>query len=150
MGTNATVFLSLLVRRSHVHCGRRADSGKPVWALSLGAPGRDRRNLTDRVFGNPAPLRGHDRLSPVAHWPVFNVADMAILGAARPWAVFQGIGVQESGERDGKGRRRCPPGGARRSASSSSPSGLVSERVDAAITHVWSPGPGPPIYTQGW
>ncbi|RNM15969.1 signal peptidase II [Nocardioides pocheonensis] len=53
-----------------------------AWALGLllaGIAG----NLTDRIFREPGPLRGHviDFLQ-LPHWPIFNVADMCINVAA--------------------------------------------------------------------
>ena len=53
-----------------------------AWALGLllaGIAG----NLTDRIFRDPGPLRGHviDFLQ-LPHWPVFNVADICINAAA--------------------------------------------------------------------
>ena len=53
-----------------------------AWALGLllaGIAG----NLTDRIFREPGPLRGHviDFLQ-LPHWPIFNVADMCINAAA--------------------------------------------------------------------
>lgn len=53
-----------------------------AWALGLllaGVAG----NLTDRVFREPGPLRGHviDFLQ-LPHWPIFNVADICINAAA--------------------------------------------------------------------
>ncbi len=47
------------------------------WALALGLLlGGALGNLTDRVFREPAPFRGHvvDFLE-LPHWPVFNLAD---------------------------------------------------------------------------
>ncbi|WP_267128535.1 MULTISPECIES: signal peptidase II [unclassified Nocardioides] len=40
-------------------------------------------NLTDRLLRDPGPLRGHviDFLQ-IPNWPVFNVADMCVVGAA--------------------------------------------------------------------
>jgi signal peptidase II len=40
-------------------------------------------NLTDRIFRDPGPLRGHvvDFLE-LPHWPIFNVADICINVAA--------------------------------------------------------------------
>lgn len=101
MGTNATVFLSLLAIAAVtfiVWTARRL--GSRLWALSLGLLlAGIGGNLTDRVFRNPAPLRGHviDFLQ-LPHWPVFNVADMAILGggATLLLAVFKGIDVDGS------------------------------------------------------
>jgi signal peptidase II len=53
-----------------------------AWALGLllaGIAG----NLTDRIFREPGPLRGHvvDFLA-LPHWPVFNIADVCINLAA--------------------------------------------------------------------
>ena len=53
-----------------------------AWALGLllaGIAG----NLTDRIFREPGPLRGHviDFLE-LPHWPIFNVADVCINVAA--------------------------------------------------------------------
>lgn len=56
----------------------------PGWAVALGllAAGVG-GNLTDRLFRSPGPFRGHvvDFLQ-LPYWPIFNVADMCITGAA--------------------------------------------------------------------
>lgn len=55
-----------------------------AWAVALGGLlGGALGNLTDRVFRAPAPLRGHvvDWIE-ITHWPVFNLADSAIVGSA--------------------------------------------------------------------
>ena len=62
--------------------GRRLMS--PWWALGLGMIlGGALGNLIDRFFRAPGPLRGHvvDFLS-IGWWPVFNVADSAVVGGA--------------------------------------------------------------------
>ncbi len=68
-----------------------------TWALGLGllmagALG----NLTDRVFREPGVMRGHvvDFLE-LPHWPVFNVADMALTAACVLIVVqsLRGIGI---------------------------------------------------------
>ena len=54
------------------------------WAVALGLVlGGAVGNLVDRVFRAPAPGRGHvvDFLE-LPHWPVFNLADSAIVAAA--------------------------------------------------------------------
>jgi signal peptidase II len=56
----------------------------PWWAVVLGGIlGGALGNLIDRVLRGPAPLRGHvvDFLE-LPNWPVFNVADMALVGSA--------------------------------------------------------------------
>jgi signal peptidase II len=62
--------------------GRRLVS--PWWAIGLGMIlGGATGNLVDRFFRSPGPLRGHvvDFLS-IGWWPVFNVADPAVVGGA--------------------------------------------------------------------
>jgi len=61
---------------------RRVRTAGWAWALGLllaGIAG----NLTDRLFRDPGPLRGHvvDFLQ-LPHWPIFNVADICINVAA--------------------------------------------------------------------
>lgn len=54
------------------------------WAVALGLLlGGALGNVTDRIFREPAPFRGHvvDFLE-LPHWPIFNVADSAISVAA--------------------------------------------------------------------
>lgn len=54
------------------------------WAVVLGGIlGGALGNLIDRLLRDPAPLKGHvvDFLQ-IPHWPVFNVADMALVGSA--------------------------------------------------------------------
>ncbi len=62
-----------------IRASRKLASTGWAWALGLllgGALG----NLADRLFRNPAPLRGHvvDWIH-LHHWPVFNLADSAIV-----------------------------------------------------------------------
>jgi signal peptidase II len=61
-------------------------------------------NLTDRLFRDPAPFRGHvvDFLQ-LPHWPIFNVADMCINVAAVVIVVQALRGVGVSGARAERG-----------------------------------------------
>jgi signal peptidase II len=85
VATNMTVVLALVATVVVVvilRISRRLRSGP--WALALGCLlGGAVGNLIDRVFREPAPLRGHvvDFLE-LPNWPVFNMADAAIVGAA--------------------------------------------------------------------
>jgi signal peptidase II len=70
-----------------------------AWAFGLllaGIAG----NLTDRLFREPGPLRGHvvDFLQ-LPHWPVFNIADICINIAAVLIVVQSLRGIRLSGER---------------------------------------------------
>ncbi|MEO6512546.1 MAG: signal peptidase II [Nocardioides sp.] len=55
-----------------------------LWAVALGLLlAGIGGNLTDRLFRDPGPLRGHVvDLFMIPHWPVFNVADVCIDVAA--------------------------------------------------------------------
>ena len=84
-GTEFTVVFSLVAIVAVVVVlwfARRI--GTSLWAVALGLLlAGIAGNLTDRVFRDPGPLRGHVvDLFMVPHWPVFNVADMCIDVAA--------------------------------------------------------------------
>lgn len=74
--------VAMIVAVAILRTARNLGSG--WWAVALGMLlGGAVGNLTDRVLRDPAPLRGHvvDFLE-LPNWPVFNVADMAIVGGA--------------------------------------------------------------------
>lgn len=98
MGTGLTAALSVLAIIVIIVVIRAAtrlrDSG---WAVGLGfLVGGALGNLTDRIFREPAVMRGHvvDFLH-IHHWPVFNVADCAITIAAVLiiWRTWRGVGL---------------------------------------------------------
>jgi signal peptidase II len=80
------------------------------WAVVLGGVlGGALGNLMDRLFRAPGPFRGHvvDFLQ-LPNWPVFNVADMALVGSAILAVVLSIVGVDMAAtdSRDSEG-----PGG---------------------------------------
>ena len=85
MATGYTWMLTLVamgVVVGIIWMGRRLVS--PWWAVGLGMIlGGALGNLVDRFLRAPGPLRGHvvDFLS-IGWWPVFNVADPAVVGGA--------------------------------------------------------------------
>ena len=85
-GTEFTVVFSLvaIVGGGRRAAGSRGRSAPPLWAVALGLLlAGIAGNLTDRIFRDPGPLRGHVvDLFMVPHWPVFNVADVCIDVAA--------------------------------------------------------------------
>jgi signal peptidase II len=71
------------------------------WAVAVGAMvGGALGNLVDRTFRDPGVLRGHvvDFVQ-LPHWPVFNVADMAVVGAAILMGVLAVVGIDFDGTR---------------------------------------------------
>jgi signal peptidase II len=97
-GTSYTLILTVIALVAAglvIRFGRRL--GDPTWAVALGLLlGGVCGNLTDRLFREPAFLRGHvvDFLE-LPHWPVFNVADM-LIDAAVVLIIIQtwrGIGI---------------------------------------------------------
>lgn len=69
------------------------------WALGLGLVlGGALGNLTDRLFRAPGPLQGHvvDFVS-VGWWPVFNVADSAIVCGAVLLVALTVFGIEPTG-----------------------------------------------------
>jgi signal peptidase II len=106
-GTSYTVLLALVAIGAVVvvlFLSRRL--GDRLWAFGLGCLlGGVLGNLTDRIFREPGPLRGHvvDFLQ-LPNWPVFNVADMCINVAAGV-IVLQAIrGIYHTGEREPRGK----------------------------------------------
>jgi signal peptidase II len=71
------------------------------WAVALGLLlGGALGNLSDRVFRSPGPLRGHviDWIQ-LPHWPVFNIADSAIVTGGLLALVLATRGIELDGSR---------------------------------------------------
>jgi signal peptidase II len=105
LGTSVTLALSLIsvaVVAVVAWLARRVRS--PLWAVALGLLlGGAAGNLTDRVLRAPAPaelLQGHvvDFLE-LPNWPVFNLADSAIVAAAALIILQSFRGIQIDGGR---------------------------------------------------
>jgi signal peptidase II len=96
LATNATILLSLVsigVVVVILRISRRLTS--VAWAVALGALlGGALGNLTDRLLRAPGPLRGEvvDFLE-LPNWPVFNLADSAIVGSALLMVVLSLRGI---------------------------------------------------------
>ncbi|WHU49933.1 signal peptidase II [Gordonia sp. L191] len=80
------------------------------WILGLGLVlGGALGNLIDRIFRAPGPLRGHvvDFVS-VGWWPVFNVADSAVVCGAVLLVILSLLGFDHDGTRSGWAARNDP------------------------------------------
>ena len=83
------------------------------WAVVLGGIlGGALGNLADRLFRAPAPFRGHvvDFLA-LPNWPVFNVADMALVGSAVLAVLLSIAGVDLAGPAPAGEEAPTDPGG---------------------------------------
>ncbi|MFR9753111.1 signal peptidase II [Nocardia sp. 004] len=77
------------------------------WAIGLGLVlGGALGNLVDRLFRAPGPLQGHvvDFVA-IGWWPVFNVADSAIVCGAISLVVLTLFGFEPNGTRVGRGEQ---------------------------------------------
>lgn len=105
LGTGATPLLTafaVVVVVGVAVVARRL--GSRAWALTLGVlMGGALGNLTDRLLREPGPLHGHvvDFLR-LPRWPVFNVADMAVVTAAVLVVLLTLRGVGVDGSREGR------------------------------------------------
>ncbi len=102
LGTGQTILFSLVAVAVVVVIVRTAPRLASVgWAIALGGLlGGALGNLTDRVFRAPGPLRGSvvDWIQ-VPHYPVFNLADSAIVCSAVLMVVLSLRGVALDGSR---------------------------------------------------
>ena len=105
IGTGATVLftaVAVVVAVVIVRQARRLVSRS--WAVTLGLLlGGALGNLVDRLLRSPGPLRGHvvDWIE-LPHWPVFNIADSAIVigGCIAVLLAARGVPFDASGEDD--------------------------------------------------
>ncbi|MFW0791653.1 signal peptidase II [Gordonia sp. CPCC 205333] len=130
----ALVVVAVIVRFS-----ARLRSG--WWMLGLGLVlGGALGNLVDRIFRSPGPLRGYvvDFVS-VGWWPVFNVADSAVVCGAILLVVLTIIGIEFDGTRTGWAARgddesddiAVPP---ETGADVEKPSGAEEQPTDTSVT----------------
>ena len=99
---SVVIFIVVIARRL----------GSRGWALALGLLlAGSLGNLTDRMFRAPAPGRGHvvDFIE-LPHYPIFNVADSAIVSAAVLIAVLAFRGISIDGTRSSGPKTQQPAG----------------------------------------
>jgi signal peptidase II len=107
IGTSMTVVFTLIavaVVASILRTARRLRS--TPWAITLGLLlGGAAGNLGDRLFRSPGPLRGHvvDWIE-LPHWPVFNLADSAIVCGGILAVLLAARSVRLDGTRDDRAR----------------------------------------------
>ena len=97
--TVALTVIAVVVILVILRISRRLRS--PGWAVGLGMVlGGAIGNLVDRIFRSPGPLRGHvvDFLE-LPHFPVFNVADSAIVTGGVLMVLLSLFGITYDGRR---------------------------------------------------
>jgi signal peptidase II len=97
--TFALTVIAVVVILVILRISRRLRS--PGWAVGLGMVlGGAIGNLVDRIFRSPGPLRGHvvDFLE-LPHFPVFNVADSAIVTGGVLMVLLSLFGIAYDGRR---------------------------------------------------
>lgn len=115
LGSGSTIVISLIALVIVGVLVVRARHLRSIWwAIAMGGMiGGALGNLIDRVFRNPGGLRGHvvDFIA-LPYWPVFNVADMAVVGSAILMVVLALLGIDFDGTREGsKGDTDAPASG---------------------------------------
>jgi signal peptidase II len=103
VGTGATVLFTAVAAVVVVVILRAAKRLRSIdWAICLGLLlGGALGNLIDRLFRSPAPLRGEvvDWIQ-IPHWPVFNLADSAIVVGGCVAVLLSTRGVSFDGRSD--------------------------------------------------
>jgi signal peptidase II len=107
LGTGFTIILTAIALAVVVVIVRTASRMRSTgWALALGLVlGGALGNLTDRIFRSPGVGRGHvvDWISAFGpngvHWPIFNIADSAIVCGAVLAAILALLGIDFNGRK---------------------------------------------------
>jgi signal peptidase II len=112
IGTGYTVVFTLIACGVVVAILRTARNLRSLpWAVCLGLLlGGALGNLTDRLVRAPGPLKGHvvDWIQ-LPHWPVFNLADSAIVCGGVLAVLLAARGLQVDGTRIADGGGDDPP-----------------------------------------
>ncbi len=102
IGTSMTIVFTLIAAGVIVYILRTARNLRSIaWAITLGLLlGGATGNLVDRIFRAPAPFQGHvvDWIE-LPHWPVFNLADSAIVCAGVLVVLITMRGIRMDGTR---------------------------------------------------
>jgi signal peptidase II len=112
------------------------------WAMTLGLLlGGATGNLGDRLFRYPGPLRGYvvDWIE-LPHWPVFNVADSAIVCGGILAVLLATRGIRLDGTRD---RTRKSPGDEPGDMTGNGPGDGPRQRTPDGTPARDRPAPGP-------
>jgi signal peptidase II len=114
IGTSMTVVFSLIAVSVAVVILRTSRQIRSIpWAITLGLLlGGATGNLIDRIFRYPGLFRGYvvDWIE-IPHWPVFNLADSAIVCGGVLAVILSARGIRLDGSKSGPGGGPGPGGG---------------------------------------
>lgn len=112
LGTGTTLLFTAIAAVVVVVILRTAGRlGSRAWAVALGAMlGGALGNLSDRTFRSPGVFRGHviDFLQ-LPHWPVFNIADSCVVGAAALMVLLSFRGIEMDGQQTHRVAKTADP-----------------------------------------
>ena len=102
IGTSITIVFTAIAAGVIIYILRAARNLRSIgWAISLGLLlGGATGNLVDRIFRAPGPFRGDvvDWIE-LPHWPVFNLADSAIICGGVLFVLLALRGIRLDGAR---------------------------------------------------
>jgi signal peptidase II len=111
IGPSMTIVFTAIAAGVIIYILRAARNLRSIgWAVTLGLLlGGATGNLVDRIFRAPAPFQGHvvDWIQ-LPHWPVFNLADSAIVCAGFLVVLLALRGIRHDGTRAGRGTAPVP------------------------------------------
>jgi signal peptidase II len=147
IGTSMTALFTLIAAGVIVFILRTARKLRSLpWAVTLGLLlGGATGNLVDRLARSPGPLRGYvvDWIQ-LPHWPVFNLADSAIVCGGALAILLSVRGIRIDGTRDGGAGEPVAAGQASPGSGDETPGSVVRgsapERVRAPESGVGDSG----------
>lgn len=111
VGTSMTIVFTVIAAAVIVYILRAARKLRSLpWAITLGLLlGGATGNLADRIFRSPGVFRGDvvDWIE-LPHWPVFNLADSAIVCGGVMAVLLAARGIHLDGTREGREPREAP------------------------------------------
>ena len=132
VGTGDTIAFTAIAVAVVVYIARTARKLYSIgWAITLGLLlGGALGNLTDRIFRSPGLFRGNvvDWIEVTRYWPVFNLADSAIVCGGILTVLLAMLGYHLDGTHGDRKAQPSPPGSDSGSAASPADAAADTER----------------------
>ena len=135
IGTSATIVFTVIAAVVIVYILRTARKLRSLpWAITLGLLlGGATGNLSDRIFRSPGLFRGDvvDWIE-LPHWPVFNLADSAIVCGGVLAVLLAILGLRMDGTRESRTSEPAPAEPARTDSARAEPASAESASAEQA------------------